>query len=227
MKLSIVVPTLNEEQFILECLNPLQALRRDHHELILADGGSQDRTVEFARPLCDHIVTCPAGRATQMNLGAAQASGDVLMFLHADTEILENADVHIRNHLKDPAAVWGRFDVRLSGTKIIFRLMESLINIRSRITGIATGDQAIFVRREVFQSIGGYKEIPLMEDIELCRLLNTIAKPECIHTPVRTSSRRWEKQGILRTILLMWCLRIRYFLGESPHSLARRYQCAR
>ncbi len=170
------------------------------------------------------VVTAPRGRARQMNAGAQKASGDVLLFLHADTRLPEHADKKIVSELLTKRNQWGRFDVRLSGNAFLLRVIEWLMNWRSRLTGIATGDQAIFVRRDTFYSIGQYPDIDLMEDIELSRLLKQRGKPLCLSQCVVTSSRRWEHRGILRTILLMWRMRLAYFFGIDPQRLARDYQ---
>ena len=223
MRISIVIPALNEEGQILETLVPLQPLRRQGHEIILSDGGSRDRTLAISRGLVDRVVESVPGRAVQMNAGARQATGDFLLFLHADTrlpqgfeKLLEKAWVKGRQ--------WGRFDVRLSGGHFLFRVVETLMNLRSRCSGIATGDQAIFVRHQTFKRVGGFPEIPLMEDIALSRLLKRQSRPCCIRERLVTSSRRWEKRGIVPTILLMWWLRLQFFFGMSPDKLARQYR---
>ena len=218
--ISIIVPTLNESHGITATLTHLQALRQAGHELIVVDGGSMDDTVTHAAPLADRLVTAPRGRARQMNAGAAAATGDVLLFLHADTILPIDAAAHItvdNNHL------WGRFDVRLSGTHPLLRIVESMMNLRSRLTGIATGDQALFVERALFLVVGGFPEQPLMEDIALSRKLKRHGRPLCLRIKVTTSSRRWEQNGIWSTILLMWRLRLAYFLGADPARLARLY----
>jgi rSAM/selenodomain-associated transferase 2 len=170
------------------------------------------------------VVAAPRGRARQQNAGAAAATGDVLLFLHADTRLPPDADARIAAALAAPGACWGRFDVRLTGRAPLLRLVERLISLRSRLTGIATGDQAIFVRRDTFQAIGGFPDQPLMEDVALSRALRRIARPACLREAVLTSSRRWETRGIWRTIVLMWRLRLAYALGADPAELARRYR---
>lgn len=224
MKLSIIIPTLNEEGIIRPSLTALAALRRSGHEVIIADGGSRDNTVRLAQPLADQVITSQAGRATQMNAGARSSRGDVLVFLHADTSLPSNSDDLIINGLKQCGNVWGRFDVRLSGRQALFRIIESMMNWRSRLSAIATGDQCLFIRREIFDAIGGYPEINLMEDIAISRSLKRYGQPFCITQKAITSSRRWEQRGILRTMILMWRLRLGYFFGENPQHLARRYQ---
>lgn len=224
MKLSIIVPALNEAAQIAATLEPLQPLRAQGHELFVADGGSSDGTPECARPYCDRVVDAPRGRARQMNTGAMAAHGDVLWFLHADTRASAQAVDALLAALAQPQCAWGRFDVHLSGTHPLLRIVENLMNLRSRWTGIATGDQGIFVRRDLFERVGGYQDIPLMEDIALSRRLKREAPQVCLRERLVTSSRRWEKDGVVRTILLMWRLRFAYWLGVSPDRLAARYR---
>jgi rSAM/selenodomain-associated transferase 2 len=221
--ISIILPVLNEETQIMTGLEALQAWRGQHCELIVADGGSQDRTPMLAQSLADQIIISPQGRAAQMNAGASKARGDILWFLHADSVPPPDAIDLIRAALSHPNRHWGRFDVRLSGRHPALRMVETLMNIRSRLTGIATGDQGIFVRRALFEQIGGYPSIALMEDIALSRLLKQHGPPVCLRQPLQTSSRRWERDGIARTVLLMWRLRLAYFLGANPDRLARSY----
>jgi rSAM/selenodomain-associated transferase 2 len=221
-RLSIVIPVLNEAGLIAEALVRLQPLRARGAELIVVDGGSTDGTADQAAPLVSRLVRAPKGRATQMNAGARAATGDILLFLHADTRLPEDADRVIAEAFA-AGAVWGRFDVRLSGGHPLLRVVEALMNRRSRLTGIATGDQALFVRRDVFERAGGFPEIALMEDIALSRRLKRAARPACPRARVVASSRRWEENGIVRTILLMWWLRLRYFFGADPADLVRVY----
>lgn len=223
MTLSIIIPTLNEATGIARTLQPLQAFRTWGHEIIVVDGGSSDTTVETAQPYVDKIIDTACGRARQMNAGAAAAHGDVLVFLHADTRLPKSADRAIRNALCRKARLWGRFDVRLSGRHPLLRVVERTMNLRSRLTGIATGDHAIFVRRRAFEQVGGFADIPLMEDITLSRALRSKSRPACIAQKVVTSSRRWERQGIIRTVVDMWSLRLRFFFGADPARLAQRY----
>lgn len=219
--LSIIIPTLNEASGITETLRPLQSLRQHGHEIILADGGSEDATVTLAEPWVDKIIHSGRGRALQMNAGALAAENEALLFLHADTQLPVDADTLVLKALQQWH--WGRFDVRLSGTHPLLRMIEWLMNWRSRISGIATGDQTIFVRRESFQNAGGFPNISLMEDIALSRTLKKIGPPCCLRAHVVTSSRRWEQRGLTRTILLMWWLRLAYALGADPARLAKRY----
>ena len=222
-RISVVVPVLNEAAHLAGALVALQPLRERGCELIVADGGSRDRSVALAEPLADRVVVAPKGRAAQMNAGARQAGGDTLWFLHADTRPPPDAPELIRAALARPDRGWGRFDVRLSGSRPALRMVEWAMNLRSRLTGIATGDQGIFVRRELFERIGGYPPIALMEDIALSRALKRHGRPICLQQRVLTSSRRWERNGIWRTILLMWRLRLAYFFGADPDRLARIY----
>lgn len=223
MKISIIIPTLNEGAIIHGSLTALSKLRSAGHEIIVADGGSSDNTVISAQALADQVITCEPGRARQMNTGAKAAHGDILVFLHADTLLPLNADSLIIEGLKQSGKDWGRFNVRLAGRRPALRIVEALMNWRSRISGIATGDQCLFMRHEIFATIGGYPNIALMEDIAISKLLKQHGRPLCIKQKVLTSSRRWEQQGVLRTILLMWRLRLGYFLGEDPQRLARIY----
>lgn len=222
MRLSIILPVLNEAVGIAACLQSLQALRARGAALIVVDGGSRDGTPTRARPLADHVLTSPSGRARQMNAGAAVARGEVLWFLHADSAIPADADRLILDALADER-LWGRFDVCLSGTARALRIIEWSMNRRSRLTGIATGDQGIFVRREAFERVGGYPDIPLMEDIALSKALKRLSRPVCLRQCLVTSSRRWERDGVWRTVFLMWRLRLAYWLGADPARLARRY----
>jgi rSAM/selenodomain-associated transferase 2 len=221
MKLSVVIPTLNEAGEIGACLQALAPLRGRGHEVIVADGGSDDGTPAIARALCDRVIAAPRGRASQMNAGARGARGDALVFLHADTRLPVRADELILDALK--SRPWGRFDVTIEGRHRLLAIVACAMNLRSRLTGIATGDQAIFVRRDAFVTAGGFDAIPLMEDIALCKRLKRVSRPLCLSERVVTSGRRWEKNGVLATMLLMWRLRFAYFLGADPNELARQY----
>lgn len=223
-RLSIVVPTLNEAERIVACLQALRALRKHGAELIVADGGSTDSTVVLAKPWADRVLVGPRGRARQMNLGASAASGDVLLFLHADTQLPADAQAALDAALADTQVSWGRFDVRIEGASPLLKVVAALMNLRSRASGIATGDQAIFVRRDAFQRAGGYPEQPLMEDIELSKRLRKLSRPACLRQRVATSGRRWERHGVLRTIVLMWLLRALYWIGLPAERLARMYR---
>jgi rSAM/selenodomain-associated transferase 2 len=222
-RLSVIVPALNEAEGIAGTLAPLQALRARGHEVIVVDGGSTDGTPERAAPLADRVVRSGRGRALQQNAGARLAAGEVLLFLHADTRLPEGAERRVLEGV-EAGWGWGRFDVRLTGRHPMLRVVERMISLRSRITGVATGDQAVFVRRDWFRAVGGFPEIPLMEDVALSRALKRRGRPLCLSAPVLTSSRRWETRGVWRTILLMWRLRLAYSLGADPARLAERYR---
>jgi rSAM/selenodomain-associated transferase 2 len=223
-RLSIVVPALNEAANIVGALERLQPLRARGHEVIVVDGGSEDGTVKLAQPLADRVLKAPRGRARQMNAGAEHASGDVLLFLHADTRLPEDADRLIAERLPGTALAWGRFDVVIEGRPLMLKVIAAAMNLRSRVTGVCTGDQGIFVHRELFQRIGGYPPIELMEDIALTGMLRRRARPICLAPRVITSGRRWERRGVWRTMALMWWLRLRYFFGASPAHLRRLYE---
>ena len=221
--LSIIVPTLNEASGIVANLEALQAFRRRSAELIVVDGGSSDDTQTLAAPWADAVVSVSRGRATQMNAGARLARGDVLLFLHADTRLPESADLLITTSLDDERRIWGRFDVAIEGTHPLLRVVAWSMNWRSRLTGIATGDQAMFVRRSIFERIGGFPDLPLMEDVALSRRLKRFGRPLALSSRAVTSGRRWEQRGVLRTIMLMWALRTGYWLGVAPGRLAKGY----
>lgn len=221
--LSIIIPVLNEADVVASALASLAPLRARGIELVVADGGSEDGTAARAAEWADRIITAPRGRGAQMNAGAAIASGDVLLFLHADTELPPDADRIIADGLRRSGRAWGRFDVTIQGESRLLPLVAAMMNLRSRATGIATGDQAIFMTRDAFSRAGGFPDIPLMEDIVISRRLKRISKPLCLRECVTTSGRRWEKRGVVRTIVLMWWLRLAFFLAASPERLARQY----
>lgn len=223
LSLSVVVPVWREAASIQFFLQSLQQVRAAGHEIIVVDGGSEDGTAELAAPWCDQVLIGGKGRALQMNAGADAARGNVLVFLHADT-LLPDPAIEQLQHFFGSQEQWGRFDVRLSGQRPLFRVVAWFMNRRSRLTGIATGDQAIFVRTSVFRVLQGFAPLPLMEDVELSKRLCRVSKPYCIGDPVTTDSRRWEQGGAWRTIFLMWRLRWRYWRGESPESLAAAYR---
>ncbi len=225
MTVSVIVPTLNEEGALAATLK--RARQPGVHEIIVADGGSTDATRAIAVPLADLVLAAPRGRAAQMNAGAARATGDVLLFLHADTWLPDGFAEAVTVACAQNGVVGGRFDVELSPSSFLLWLTGALINRRSRLTRIATGDQAIFVRREVFDRLGGYPEIPLMEDIELTRRMKRAGRVACLRDRVTTSARRWQQHGVVRTILLMWTLRALYFFGASPARLHRIYYGSR
>jgi len=220
-QLSIIIPALNETKTITSTLIALQGLRQGGHEVILVDGGSTDDTVSLAEGLVDQIVYAKPGRAGQMNAGARHAWGETLLFLHADTLLPEGTVAIISNALSTHE--WGRFNIRLSGTNPLFRIIERMINWRSCLSGIATGDQAIFLAKSLFDKLGGYAELPLMEDIELSIRLKAYGRPACVRPALITSSRRWEENGIIKTVLLMWRLRWAYYRGIPAAVLAKEY----
>jgi rSAM/selenodomain-associated transferase 2 len=224
-RLTIVVPVLNEAPIIVAALAALAPLRARGAEIIVADGGSRDGTVRLAAPLADRVITVPGGRGAPMNAGAALGTGDALLFLHADTALPDDGDRLIAVALARRA--WGRFDLRIAGSHPFLAVVARMINWRSRLTGIATGDQAMFVSREAFQKVGGFPDLPLMEDIAMSRRLKRLCRPFCIATPAVTSGRRWEQNGVIRTILLMWRLRLSYYLGVEPALLAELYDAPR
>jgi len=217
-RLAVIIPTLDEAERIRASLEALAPLRAKGHEVIVVDGGSSDSTIERARPLVDQVLSSARGRAMQMNAGARAARAETLVFLHADTRLPALADALIINALWVYA--WGRFDVQIEGAHPLLGLVACAMNLRSRLTGIATGDQAIFVRRDMFVD---FPEIPLMEDIAFSRAMKRVGAPACLRDRVTTSGRRWEARGVLRTIFLMWRLRLLYALGVEPQRLARDY----
>jgi len=222
--LCIVLPVLNEAERLRELLQALQPLRQRGAQLIVADGGSQDGSLAIARELADLALRAPRGRAAQMNAGAAACKGELLLFLHADTQLPDAADALVQAALRPGSRHhWGRFDLRIDSPRRLLRVVAGAMNQRSRWTGIATGDQAMFVRRALFNQVGGFPEIALMEDIALSAALKRHGPPACLRPPVITSARRWERHGVWRTIALMWRLRAAYFLGADPARLAITY----
>ena len=220
---SIIVPVLDEAAGIVASLEALTPLREAGATVIVVDGGSRDATRNLAAPLADRVVGAPRGRASQMNAGARETAADILVFLHADTTLPANALRAIESGLARTGRDWGRFDATIAGADPMLALVALLMNARSRLTGVATGDQAIFVRREAFEAVGGFPEIPLMEDVAISKLLLRRTRPLALEDRVITSGRRWERHGTLRTIFLMWRLRLAYALGADPRQLARRY----
>jgi rSAM/selenodomain-associated transferase 2 len=221
MKFSIIIPTLNEEETIQLSLSALQPLRNEC-EIIIVDGDSNDNTRILASILADEVIISAKGRARQMNNGTRHAKGDVLIFLHADTSLPANALPLIQQNISDTRQ-WGRFDIQLSGDQFMLKVIAQMMNWRSRLTGIATGDQVIFVTRSAFEKAGRYPEINLMEDIALCKALKKISPPICLRDKVISSVRRWEQNGIYKTVLLMWSIRLRYYFGADPQTLAFLY----
>lgn len=222
MFVSIIIPVLNEENAIQVLLQQLQIYRQQGHEVIVVDGGSTDKSISISEALADKALISAQGRAIQMNIGAEVASHDILWFLHADTQLPENLIKPIQQALIDKD--WGRFNIKLSGSNSLFRIIEKMINLRSCFVGIATGDQGIFVKREIFKRVKGYSNLPLMEDVSLSKKLKKISKAACLKEQLVTSSRRWEENGVLSTVLLMWKLRFLYWLGVSADKLVVQYK---
>lgn len=224
MKLSIIVPVLNEAKELPVLLERLLSLTRHGCEVIIVDGGSQDGSADIAECAGFTVVRAPRGRARQMNAGAARATGKVLLFLHADTQLPDGTAVLIAQALSGDESQWGRFDVCIAGRPVMLRVVGRMMNLRSRLSGIATGDQAMFVTRVAFDAVGGIPDQPLMEDIELSKRLRKMSRPACIARCVTTSGRRWETHGVWRTILLMWRLRWAYWRGIPASQLAQAYR---
>lgn len=220
--LCIVMPVLDEAETLVQRLQALQLLRDRGARIVVVDGGSRDDTLAIAKAHADLALLAPRGRAAQMNAGAAACPADVLLFLHADTALPDDADTLVQRAMAGPC-YWGRFDVRIDSPRRLLRLVSTAMSLRSRWTGIATGDQALFVRHELFRQIGGFPELPLMEDIAISRALKHVGRPACLKARVTTSARRWERHGVWRTIFLMWRLRAAYFLGADPRQLAIQY----
>jgi rSAM/selenodomain-associated transferase 2 len=223
VSLSIIMPCLNESACIALALDALASVRDKGVEVIVVDGGSIDGTPDLAQPRADLVITSRRGRASQMNAGAARARGEILLFLHADSRLPERAEALVLEGLARSGSAWGRFDVTIGGRHPLLRVVTCLMNLRSRWTGIATGDQGIFVTRALFERAGRYPEIHLMEDVALAAKLKRYGAPLCLSERITTSGRRWEKHGVLRTILLMWLLRLAYWMGADPDKLALRY----
>lgn len=221
-EISIIVPILNEAEELPDLLHHLLPFAREDAEVLLVDGGSGDGSALIANAAGFRVSASMPGRATQMNLGARQSCGDALLFLHADTRLPDDALDAIRNAVRQRC--WGRFDVRITGRSPLLGIVAILMNLRSRWSGIATGDQAIFVTREAFSATGGFPDQPLLEDIALSHELKRLGKPACLRLRVTTSGRRWDRHGALRTILLMWWLRWRYWRGAPAAELARIYR---
>jgi len=223
-RLTIIVPVLNERGVIVGLLASLAPFRERGVEVLVIDGGSNDGTLAAAAPGADRLIVAPPGRARQMNVGAAAARAPVLLFLHADTRLPANADELILKGLAVSGLVWGHFDVRIESSSRWLPLVAWLMNLRSRATGIATGDQAMFVTRGAFAALGGFPDQALMEDVELSTRLLRCGRPLCLRSPVVTSGRRWVSRGVWRTIAVMWWIRLLYFFGVAPDRLARLYR---
>ena len=226
-RLSIIVPALNEELGIAATLRALASARGRGAEVVVVDGGSTDRTVAVASPLADRVLCTAPGRAAQLNAGSSAAAGDVLLFLHADSLPPPDFDTVLAAAIDGRRLAWGRFDVRIAGGDRSLRIVAALLNARSRLTGIATGDQGLFATRALFDKAGGFPPQPLMEDIAFCRAAKRIEPPLCLRRHVTTSGRRWARYGVARTVLLMWRLRLAYYLGADPARLAGRYRDVR
>jgi rSAM/selenodomain-associated transferase 2 len=220
--LSVVLPVLDEAAIVTKALGALASMRARGVEIVVVGGGSRDGTVACATGLADLVIVAPRGRGRQMNAGAAAASGTALLFLHIDTQLPPDADRQIVQALRLGRS-WGRFDLRIAGSHRLLAVVAAMTNLRSRLTGIATGDQAMFMTRDAYLAAGGFPDIPLMEDIAVSKRLKQRGSPVCLAGPVITSGRRWEKHGVVRTVLLMWRLRLAYFLGVDPARLARAY----
>ena len=222
IRLSVIVPMLNEESTIGETLAALRAGATES-EIIAVDGGSVDRCVEIARPLADHVIATSRGRARQMNAGAALGSGDILAFVHADTLVPPSFEKDVLTALSEPGTVGGRFDIELDDSSFAYRLIGDLISLRSRISRTATGDQAIFVRRFVFEALGGFPDFDLCEDLDFSRKLKRAGEVACLRSRVTSSARRWRRDGLARTVLRMWAIRALYLLGVPPSRLKQIY----
>ncbi|GAA0807179.1 TIGR04283 family arsenosugar biosynthesis glycosyltransferase [Psychrobacter piscatorii] len=233
MKISIIIPLLNEVDNLPHLISHIHTLSPAPQQVIVVDGGSTDGSMTAAYNLLKalpkmtpssidwHIIEFTAGRACQMNAGAKRATGDVLLFLHADTQLPTDAIHQVQRAMAEHD--WGRFDVRLDSSHPLLKVVGMMINKRSRLVSIATGDQAIFIKKFLFERLDGYPDQPLMEDVELCKRLKTISRPACLKSTVTTSARRWQQHGYFRTIFLMWHLRFDYWRGVSPDSLKQRY----
>jgi rSAM/selenodomain-associated transferase 2 len=226
-ELSIVMPVLNEAASIVETLQALAPYRARGVEVVVVDGGSRDTTVAQATPLADRVISGARGRGAQLNAGATCARGKVLLFLHADTRLPADADRMVLTSLAWSKREWGRFDVTISGRSAVLPVIAMLMNLRSRLTGIATGDQAMFVRRKAFEDVGGFPNSAIMEDIALSKRLKRRGRPICIGFKAITSGRRWDQNGVVLTMITMWGLRLAYNLGAKPALLARFYRDAR
>jgi len=222
-RISVVIPALNEAGNIIRTLARLQAMRQRGHEVIVVDGGSTDETMMVCQSLADQVIQAHRGRANQMRAGATSASGSVIWFLHADTVPPENADLLILDERLQSDSRWGFFEVLFPDDRLMLKVVALFMNLRARITGIATGDQGIFMTRVLYEQAGGIPAIPLMEDIALSRTLKRYSRPVVLRKKLLTSPRRWEKHGVTRTILMMWGLRLAYFIGVDPARLAKYY----
>lgn len=224
MKISIIIPSYHESHQLRDLVTSLEPFRKAGHEVIVVNGDATDHTVKTIASYVDHIIVSDKGRARQMNAGVQHATGDRYWFLHVDTTLLNPSGAYqsVLYHLNPEQ--WGRFSIHFDSTHFMFKIIAKMMNVRSKLSGIATGDQGIFVHQQAFQKVQGYTDIALMEDIDLCRKLKQISRPINSHLLIQTSARRWEKHGIIRTVLLMWWLRLRYFFGADPAKLAELYE---
>ena len=222
-KLSIIIPVLNEALFLSTQRDIFKSLISDGHEIIIVDGGSEDKSVQIARSVVNETFITKACRGYQLHFGAMKSNNDTLLFLHADSLLPEDAAILILDVLTQSNKHWGRFNISFSSTTPVFSIIAWFMNIRSCLTGIVTGDHAIFVSRDIYFKSGGFADITIMEDIDICKRLKKFSMPICLHDKVITSSRKWEAQGIIRTIFKMWCLRLLYFCGISTNRLEKLY----
>ncbi len=221
--ITIIIPVLNDVEALKTLLPTLQVFRQQGHEVLLIDGGSADASVSYSRALVDRILMTGTGRGRQMNLGAENARHNILWFLHADSRVPDDAPEIIVRALSDKDKHWGRFDVRFDQSGIAYRIIAAMMNLRSRLSGVATGDQGIFARHDSFHGVRGFRPIPLMEDVALSKSLRKLSWPVCLRSKLQTSARRWHSQGVMKTVLLMWGLRLGFFLGVNPERLAAIY----
>ena len=220
---SIIVPVLNEEVFLTRYLNVFRRFLNDGHEIIIIDGGSSDNSARLTQELGCKVLISKPSRGLQQHVGALQSENEILLFLHADTNLPNDAFSLIHQALKSSNKSWGRFDVSFSNSSLIYKIIAWMMNKRSCLTGIVTGDHIIFTTRSSYFKSGGFADIPIMEDIDISKRLKLISKPICLKHKVVTSSRKWEQQGVSKTIIKMWCLRTLFFFGVSSKRLARLY----
>ena len=222
-KISIIIPALNEEKILMKQQDKLTNLLHEGHEVILVDGGSKDKTVSIADNLGITTIVTKPSRGYQLKIGSHLSSKDILLFLHIDTSLSDDGVNSVQEAMSDPRNYWGRFNIKFDNKKMIYRMIAFFMNKRSCLTGSVTGDHAMFIRKDAYMKCGGFSDIPIMEDIEICKRLRKISAPVCLKVEVITSCRKWEHDGILLTILKMWSLRLFYFLGINPNKLAKLY----
>lgn len=221
VKLSIIIPVLNEGDALTPFLKALILLKSQGVELIGVDGGSTDNSFELLSTYCDTSIQSSAGRSTQMNAGALKAKGHTLLFLHADTYLPSTALTDIEHALSQNN--WGRFNVQFEPNNLLLRITAYLMHHRSKFTHVCTGDQALFFKKKFFNQLNGFADIPLMEDVDISKRARKLSPLYALTSKVTTSSRRWQKHGTLKTILLMWWLRWLYFIGVEPCTLHKKY----